>query len=259
MVFQETLLKGPSDAAIGLSRVGLTSLNGDPAARLLKDSGGSLRSGKAVKSIEVADDRVIGIRLSDGATIRADAYVSALPYGALLDALPGEVARGPFFSKASSLDSAPIVGIHLWYDRPVMNQDFVVFLDSPVQWVFNKSLIQGDGAGDGQYVCISLSGAWNYARLPKEELIETFTKEMARLFPRAGGAKIERSFVVKELSATFRPTPGAAKHRLPQRTPISNFLLAGDWTQSGWPSTMEGAVRSGVFAADALVSAGLAD
>ena len=259
MVFQEALLKGPSDAAIGLARVGLTSLNGDPAARLLKDSGGSLRSGKAVKSIEVADDRVIGIRLSDGATIRADAYVSALPYGALLDALPGEVARGPFFSKASSLDSAPIVGIHLWYDRPVMNQDFVVFLGSPVQWVFNKSLIQGDRAGDGQYVCISLSGAWNYAGLPKDELIETFTKEMARLFPRAGGAKIERSFVVKELSATFRPTPGAAKHRLPQRTPISNFLLAGDWTQSGWPSTMEGAVRSGVFAADALVSAGLAD
>ena len=76
---------------------------------------------------------------------------------------------------------------------------------------------------------------------------------MARLFPRAGTAKIERSFVVKELAATFRPRPGAAKHRLPQRTPISNLFLAGDWTQSGWPSTMEGAVRSGVFAADAVL------
>ena len=121
MVFQEDAAQGAVRRCHRpLARVGLTSLNGDPAARLLKDSGGSLRSGKAVKSIEVADDRVIGIRLSDGATIRADAYVSALPYGALLDALPGEVARGPFFSKASSLDSAPIVGIHLWYDRPVM-------------------------------------------------------------------------------------------------------------------------------------------
>ena len=259
MVFQEALLKGPSYAAIGLSRVGLTTLNGEPAARLLEDAGGSLLYGKSVRSIEVSDGTVTGVRLSDGSIVSADAYVSALPHPALLETLPDQVADDPFFSRAAALESAPIVGIHLWYDRRVMDQDFVVFLDSPVQWVFNKSLIQGDGAGDGQYVCISLSGAWNYAGLPKDELIGTFTKEMARLFPRAGGAKIERSFVVKELSATFRPMPGAAKHRLPQRTPISNLFLAGDWTQSGWPSTMEGAVRSGVFAADALVSAGLAD
>ena len=177
-----------------------------------------------------------------------------MPYQALLDTLPEEVANGPFFSPAAALESAPIVGIHLWYDRPVMDQDFVVFLDSPVQWVFNKSLIQGDDRGTGQYLCVSISGAWRFAGVPKGELIETFTAEMARLFPRAGSAKIERSFVVKELSATFRPMPGAAKHRLPQRTPISNLFLAGDWTQTGWPSTMEGAVRSGVFAADALIS-----
>ena len=255
MVFQEALLKGPSDAAIGLSRVGLTSLNGEPAARLIRDAGGSLLSGKVVQSIEMSDQRVTGVRLLDGSVVSADAYVSALPYRALLDALPGEVAGDQFFSKASALESAPIVGIHLWYDRKVMDQDFVVFLDSPVQWVFNKTLIQGDDEGEGQYVCVSISGAWRFAGVPKGELIETFTAEMARLFPRAGSAKIERSFVVKELSATFRPMPGAAKHRLPQRTPISNLFLAGDWTQSGWPSTMEGAVRSGVFAADALASA----
>lgn len=256
MVFQEALLKGPSEAAIGLSRVGLTSLNGTPAARLMEDAGGSLLSGKSVRSIEVSDGTVAGVHLSDGSMIRADAYVSALPYWVLLDSLPAEVAGDSFFSRASALESAPIVGIHLWYDRRVMDQDFVVFLDNPVQWVFNKSLIQGDDRAEGQYVCISISGAWQYAGRPKADLIEMFTKEMARLFPRAGGAKIERSFVVKELSATFRPQPGAAKHRLPQRTPISNLFLAGDWTQSGWPATMEGAVRSGVFAADALLAAG---
>ena len=253
MVFQEALLKGPAGAAIGLSRVGLTSLNGEPAARLIRDAGGSLRSGKSVRSIEVSDGKVTGVRLSDDSIVGADAYVSALPNRALLDTLPKEVADGPFFSRAAALESAPIVGIHLWYDRPVMDQDFVVFLDSPVQWVFNKTLIQGDDRGDGQYVCVSISGAWRYAGVPKAELIATFTEEMARLFPRAGTAKIERSFVVKEHFATFRSTPGAAKHRLPQRTPISNLFLAGDWTQSGWPSTMEGAVRSGVFAADAVL------
>ena len=167
MVFQEALLKGPSDAAIGLSRVGLTSLNGEPAARLIQDAGGSLLSGKAVRSIEVSEGEVNGVHLSDGSTLHADAYVSALPYWTLLESLPEEVAGSPFFSRASELESAPIVGIHLWYDRRVMDQDFVVFLDSPVQWVFNKTLIQGDAIGDGQYVCVSISGAWRYAGVPK--------------------------------------------------------------------------------------------
>ena len=124
MVFQEALLKGPADAAIGLSRVGLTSLNGDPAARLILDAGGSLLYGKSVRSIEVSDGTIAGVRLSDGSIVSADAYVSALPYQALLDTLPEEVAQGPFFSPAAALESAPIVGIHLWYDRRVMDQDF---------------------------------------------------------------------------------------------------------------------------------------
>ena len=118
MVFQEALLKEPADAAIGLSRVGLTSLNGEPAARLIRDAGGSLLFGKVVQSIEMSEQRVTGVRLLDGSVVSADAYVSALPYRALLDALPREVAGDQFFSKASALESAPIVGIHLWYDRP---------------------------------------------------------------------------------------------------------------------------------------------
>ena len=254
MVFQEALLKKPADAAIGLSRVGLTSLNGEPAGRLLKDGGGELLLGKAARSIDVVDARVKGVRLSDGATLEADAYVSALPYNALLELLPDDVAKDGFFSRATALGSAPIVGIHLWYDRHIMDQDFVAVLNSPVQWVFNKSLIQGTDGGPGQYICISLSGAWRFVDTPKEELIETFTREMARLFPRASGAKVERYLVVKEMQATFRCAPGAAKHRLPQTTPIPNLYLAGEWTDTGWPSTMEGAVRSGVFAADALAA-----
>ena len=131
-----------------------------------------------------------------------------------------------------------------------MDEDFVAFLESPVQWVFNKNFIQDRGSENGQYVCVSLSGAWAFSDVPKEKLIEQFTAEMARLFPRAADATLERFHVVKELNATFRSLPGAAKHRLPQATPIPNLYLAGDWTQTGWPATMESAVRSGVFAAD---------
>ena len=254
MVFQESLLNRPRDAAIGYSKVGLSSLNGEPAQRYLEARGCELTLGKAVKAIRVDRGQVVAVEVSSGETIEADAYVSALPFQVLHESLQGDATGDPFFSGAASLSSSPIVGIHLWYDRPIMDQDFIAFLDSPVQWVFNKSLIQGESSPGGQYVCISLSGAWDYIDVPKEALTERFTSEMARLFPKAKGARVKRSLVVKERHATFRSSPGAAKHRRPQVTPIENLFLAGEWTDTGWPSTMEGAVRSGVFAADAVTA-----
>ncbi len=250
MVFQEALLKGPKDASIGLARVGLTSLNGEPAQRYIEAKGGELALGRSVSSVLVNDGRVSGLKLSNGDLLEGDAYISALPHKTLLEVLPEEASSSPHFSVADELDSSPIVGIHLWYDREIMDEDFVAFLESPVQWVFNKNFIQDRGSENGQYVCVSLSGAWAFSDVPKEKLIEQFTAEMARLFPRAADATLERFHVVKELNATFRSLPGAAKHRLPQATPIPNLYLAGDWTQTGWPATMESAVRSGVFAAD---------
>ena len=250
MVFQEGLLKKPADATIGFSRVGLTSLAGSPARARLESAGNQVVLSKTVRSIRIDGDRVTGVELSDGSVVEADTFVSALPFDVLLDVLPQEVAEGPFFSDAAGLSSSPIVGVHLWYDRTVMDEDFVAFLNSPVQFVFNKTEIQGDNGYPGQYVCISLSGAWAFADQSKEQLRSLFAREMERLFPRARGASIERFLVVKQLQATFRSVPGAAKHRLPQYTPIHNLFLAGEWTDTGWPSTMEGAVRSGVFAAD---------
>ena len=254
MIFQEGLLSGPNDAAIGISRVGLTSLNGEPAARRIQERGGVLQMEKAVRSLLVKDGHVSGVELSDGTILKTDAYVSALPFDVLLEVLPEEVSADPFFSRAKALRSAPIVGVHLWYDRPIMVQDFVAFLNSPVQWVFNKSRIQGDDSGPGQYIFISLSGAWEFVDRPKEEIADLFTQEMARLFPKARDARVQRLLVVKEPKATFRSEPGAQRRRLPQQTPITNLFLAGEWTDTGWPSTMEGAVRSGVFAADKVAA-----
>ena len=153
---------------------------------------------------------------------------------------------------AGLLRTAPIVGIHIWYDSPIMDQNFVAFLDSPIQWVFNKSLIQGAGTDEGQYICISISGAWQYIDKPKQELKEIFLQEMAKQFPKAQCAKVRKFLVVKEPQATFRSEPGAGDRRPTQQTPVSNLFLAGEWTQTDWPSTMEGAIRSGVFAANAL-------
>lgn len=252
MVYQESLLKKPRDATLGFSKVGLSSLTGSPAQRFLEERGGRLLLGKTVKSMMVEEGRVSGAELSDGSVLQADAYISALPFDVLLQVLPQVVATQPFFARAAGLSCSPIVGIHLWYDRPVMEQEFVAFLDSPVQWVFNRSLIQGKSGHQGQYICVSISGAWDIVDRPKEELRELFGREMEKLFPKARGAHIEKFLVVKQPQATFRSVPGAAEHRLPQVTPIPNLFLAGEWTDTGWPATMEGAVRSGVLAAEAV-------
>ena len=141
----------------------------------------------------------------------------------------------------AGLTSSPIVGLHLWYDRQVMKEDFIAALDSPIQWVFNRSRIQGEDGLAGQYVSVSLSGAWEFVDRPKDELRELFTEEMRRLFPQARDAVVKKCLVIKQPEATFRCVPGVASHRPSQITPIANLFLAGEWTDTDWPSTMEGA------------------
>ncbi len=254
MVFQEGLLGGRHSADIGYSRVGLTALISDAAQSFIRSRGGDVIMDRAVLSLEVQDGAVTAARLSGGQTIEADCFVSALAWDGLHRLLPSPWAKAPALANAASIEASPIVGIHVWYDRQIMDEEFVAVVDSPLQWVFNKSRIQGV-EGPGQYVCVSLSGAWDYAPMSKEALRELFTAELERVFPRAKGARIERFIVVKQLAATFRPTPGADSLRPSTLTPIPNLFLAGDWVQTGWPSTMESAVRSGVQAAQAAADA----
>ena len=183
-VIKEGLLKRPKDAAIGYARIGLSSLAGLPGQRFIEERGGSVILRRTVRTLIRDSETICGAQLSDGSNLEADAFVSALPHDALLDCLPPESAEDPFFAAVAGLQSSPIVGVHLWYDRHVMDEPFVAFINSPIQWVFNRSLIQGDGSSPGQYVCISLSGAWQYIDRPKGELRELFGREMERLFPR---------------------------------------------------------------------------
>ena len=252
MVIQEGMLRRPERAAIGYARVGLGTIADVHARRFIEEGGGSIIEGKTVRSLIFDGEKVVGARLSDGFTLEADAYICALPFDALLRVLPAELASGPFFAPIENISSAPIVAAHLWYDRKVMDEDFASFLDSPIQWIFNQTHIQGDDGDAGQRVCISLSGAWEFVDRSKDELRKLFADEMMRLFPLSRGATLKKSLIIKHPGATFRPEPGAAARRLPQATPVSNLFLAGDWTDTGWPSTMEGAVRSGAYAARAL-------
>jgi uncharacterized protein with NAD-binding domain and iron-sulfur cluster len=158
----------------------------------------------------------------------------------------------PYFDALRRFQTAPIVNIHLWYDRPVMAEDFVALVDSPLQWVFNRDAILNGNGSSGKRISISLSSAFEYMNQPKEALQKTFVEAMAEAFPEARQAKVERVLIIKQDKATFRCLPGVEKLRPGPKSPIGNLFLAGEWTDTGWPSTMEGAVRSGVNAAEAI-------
>jgi len=251
MAFQDGLLHGRNSANIGFSRVGLTELISDAAKDYITQHGGQVLLGNTAIKLIITNGNVTGVD-TGSEVLQADTVVSAVPWDVLPELLPQELIADPFFVPANKLEWAPIVGIHVWYDRPVMEEEFLATLDSPLQWVFNKSSIQGL-PGPGQYLCVSMSGAWEHAPMTKEALRAIVLPELERVFPEAAAATVERFIVVKQLAATFRCTPGAQAHRLPQQTPVGNLVLAGDWTQTGWPATMESAVRSGLLAAEEAV------
>ena len=269
MIYQDGVIKSRTSANVGYALVGLSGLMGDAAEEYIRGRGGRLMLGKQVSEVLVSESgtrTVRGVRLASGETVEGDVYVSALPFHTVPSVLPAGLNEDPFFAGIGRLAAAPIVNVHIWYDREVMEPSsppFIAFVDSPLQWVFDKRSIlglsgTGDGsASDGQYICISISGAWDYADKPKEEIRRVFTEAMAEAFPRARDARVKELLIVKS-TATFRCTPGSAQLRPPNATPVGNLFLAGDWTDTGWPSTMESAVRSGVAAARAI-SAGDSD
>ena len=136
----------------------------------------------------------------------------------------------------------------------MLDEPFIAVVDSPLQFIFNVTAIHSGAMEEpdgGQHVVISLSGAWRWSQMERRELEDLFVGEMARAFPAASTARVTRFLSVKQIDATFRVTPGSAAARLPQITAVPNLFLAGDWTDTDWPPTMESAVRSGNMAADA--------
>ncbi len=253
MAFQDSLLAGKGMADLGYSRVGLSTLVSDGARRYIESRGGRLLMGRRVSDVQVADGRVTGVRLGEE-TIDADAVISTVPWDGVERLLAHEDADTSLRSVTPpQLEWAPIVGLHIGYDRPVMDQPFLTVLDSPVQWIFNRSLMQ-ESAEASSRVSVSISAAWHEAGMTEEELRDLAEAELRPVLPDTADASMTFFRVVKQPQATFRCLPGIQEQRPPQDTPIPGLFLAGDWTQTGWPATMESAVRSGNLAAAATAS-----
>jgi squalene-associated FAD-dependent desaturase len=200
----------------------------------------SIQTSSSVERIVLEGEAVRGITTAQG-ELRADYYVCALPFervGAVAPELGLDLA---------GFEHSPITGIHLWFDRPVTDLPHATLLDRTIQWMFNK--------GEGRAVQLVVSASRGLVEMPRAEVIALALRELAEFFPEVRLAKLEKAHVVKELRATFSARPGLESLRPGSRTNVRNLFLAGDWTRSGWPATMEGAVRSGYLAAEAVTEA----
>jgi uncharacterized protein with NAD-binding domain and iron-sulfur cluster len=191
----------------------------------------------------------------DGERVHADAVIVAVPHDAAGALLPEAALGAHTTADLDALGTSPIVNVHLVYNRRVLDFPFAAGVGSPVQYVFDRTGSSGLDPADGQCVAISLSGADRFIGRPARELVADLTVAMAALFPRAGDARVVDSLVTREQAATFRAVPGTAALRPSTRTPVDGLFLAGAWTATGWPATMEGAVRSGEDAARAALTA----
>jgi squalene-associated FAD-dependent desaturase len=249
-VFLDGFLRHRRGFEVELPAVPLGRLYGAELTTWFDRHGVRLNLGLAAHRLRIRGDKVLGLELRGGGVFEADWYVAAVPFDRLLDLLPEEViTKEPYFGNLRNLESSPITSVHLWYDRPVTELPHAVLVDCVGQWVFNR----GPAAPGEYYVQVVVSAARAFRGLGGDEVGRRIAEELTGLFPQAAAARLLRQRVITEHAATFSAVPGVDRWRPSQASPLPNLFVAGDWTATGWPATMEGAVRSGYLAAEALL------
>ena len=249
-VFRESFLNSAAAGLMGVPTVPLTDLYA-AAGDYIRARGGEIRLRSSVERFLPSSDHVC-IDTGD-AQERAEYFVSALPFNLLAQALPCEPAGAALKEQLSKFELSPITGIHLWFDRQISDLDHAVLLDRTLQWMFHKSRLLGRKQ-EGSYVELVVSSSKELVEKSRAEIIALALAELAEFFPAARAAELLKSTVIKEVNATFSVLPSVDRIRPAQTTAWPRVFLAGDWTATGWPATMEGAVRSGFLAAEALTS-----
>jgi squalene-associated FAD-dependent desaturase len=249
MVFQVGLLGAPDAADVGWSAVPLGQLHGEPARSALRAAGAHVLT--AAKVTEVSPWGGRWRVVSGGVEYGADQVILATPPTATEALLPaGALNLAPGWSH--QLGVSPILNVHVVLRAAVLDEPFLALLDSPLQWIFDRT--GPAGLSRGQYLAASISAADDYIDAPVAALRDLLLPEFMRALPRMRAVEVLDFFVTRERAATFRPAPGTAALRPPAHTAAAGLYVAGAWTATGWPATMEGAVRSGASAAAAAVA-----
>jgi squalene-associated FAD-dependent desaturase len=255
-------MKSRNARSMGIPNVPLTELY-TAAKDYIASRDGTVRLRNSVQSF-LANDDGVRLKLQDGDEA-FDLAVLALPFDALGKLLADVPDAQELREKTRHFETSPITGVHLWFDRQITDLPHAVLLDRTIQWMFHKSMLLGRRAEPGDngsganrygpsYVELVVSASKSLIEKPRQEVIDLALRELQEFFPRAREARLVKATVIKEVNATFSPTPGIERYRAAQRTAWPRLFLAGDWTATGWPATMEGAVRSGYLAAEAITS-----
>jgi squalene-associated FAD-dependent desaturase len=270
-VFWKAFLGSRTGYRVGIPTVPLAELY-DGGCDEVKRRGGEVRLRCGVREIRLEAGRFSRAILEDGSEVAADACVAAVPHSVLLDLLPEAMSQpGALLEGLHRLKTCPITSAHFWFEEKVMEEPFLTLLDHTTQWVFNKTLLNNVNVTGGaparlspeplrgdlsnaQYLQLVISASYELVPKSRQEIIDLCRRELAAVLPATRDAKLLKATVIKEVHATFSPEPGVDRWRPPQDAGMHNLFLAGDWTRTGWPSTMEGAVRSGYLAAEALAA-----
>ncbi|HEU5399886.1 MAG TPA: hydroxysqualene dehydroxylase HpnE [Terriglobales bacterium] len=257
MVFRDAFLKSAEAGRMGVPIVPLSQLYA-AAADYICERGGQVQLRTSVESFTPEDDHVlVGV---GGEEIVFDYVISAIPFSHLDSILPHSAESEPIREQLTQFVSSPITGIHLWFDREFTQLDHAVLLDRTIQWMFQKSrILEGRSSPDaplgaGSYLELVVSSSKSLLTKGRNEILDLALRELSEFFPSAREARVLKSTVVKEVHATFSPAPGLERHRPTALTAWPRVFLSGDWTATGWPATMEGAVRGGYITAQVLAN-----
>jgi squalene-associated FAD-dependent desaturase len=249
-VFQAGLLRDSAAGDVGYARVPLSAIHDEAARRALALAGVEVRLRRGATAI-VTEGHGFRVEVNSAPTLEADAVILAVSHDRAARLLPA--GAGVDLMQLARLGRSPIVNLHVVYDRRVLDEPLAAGVRTPVQWIFDRSA--SARLDTGQYLVVSLSAAEPELDMTVEDLRAQYLRALAELLPAASGAGVETFFVTREHAATFRAVPGARALRPGPRTAIPGLVLAGSWTDTGWPATMEGAVRSGQTAAREALAA----
>ncbi|MBI2429389.1 MAG: FAD-dependent oxidoreductase [Ignavibacteriales bacterium] len=237
------------NASMVIPKNGLSTVLVDKAIEFIEKRGGKILLNTSVERFHDSGfpprraGRIQDVVLSNGNKIQPTTVISAVPYFDIPRVFGEYNPLGMVF--INEFESSPIVTLHLWFDAHFMKEKFCALLDSPIHWVFNKSMMYGNEDNGLMYLSLVVSGAHDLVEKEKEELVELGHNELKRFYPAASVSKIIHSLVIKEKRATFSPKVGIEQFRPSHKTSIENLFLAGDWTDTKLPATIEGAVQSG--------------
>ena len=252
-VVRESFLKSVAAGRMGIPTVPLTELY-STAGDYIRARGGDIQFRAGVESFRA---EAFGVSVTtNGQEQKFDYLVLAVPFDVLGRMLPDTPSAAPLAAALGQFATSPITGIHLWFDGQISDLDHAVLLDRTIQWMFHKSRLiaarENEARESGSYVELVVSCSRGLVEKSKAEIVDMAVKEAQEFFPAAREAKLLKSTVIKEVHATYSPRPGIDQHRPHPETAWPRVFLAGDWTATSWPATMEGAVRSGYLAAEAL-------